>query len=268
MNSNDLQKIRLLLNDLSETERPLVLSKEDESGYVDCPYSDAAINWMNSNKLIIQVDELESRGITIQVFLISELGRMLSQFQLLADYLYTDNQEYFITAGNLIFSVLKMYNEYEIEPLIQILTLEEQEAYQHFYKTQIWVTGNRQTETETCETNKISIDDINHNGLINMFSLSVLLGEKDDNDRRTTDYVLKKCLEELGELSLELQIDAGLSYKEPGADGVEGEAVDLAICAMDMFALQYPGLPPKLIEAEFYKKMNEKLEKWVKTLGM
>ncbi|QBO61929.1 hypothetical protein G17_00440 [Escherichia phage vB_EcoM_G17] len=34
-----------------------------------------------------------------------------------------------------------------------------------------------------------------------------------------------------------MNIRDGLSYKEAGKDGVKGEAVDLCICALDMFAL-------------------------------
>lgn len=102
--------------------------------------------------------------------------------------------------------------------------------------------------------------------LSNMFNLSVALGRCGANDKRTVTYVMDKCVEELGELSVEKQIAAGSSYKTAGADGIKGEAVDLAICAMDMFALQFPNMSADEIEREFLSYMTIKLEKWKKSL--
>lgn len=103
--------------------------------------------------------------------------------------------------------------------------------------------------------------------LSNMFNLSVALGRCDSDEKRTVSYVMDKCAEELGELSVEKQIAAGTSYKTAGPDGIAGEAVDLAICAMDMFALQYPHLSAEEIEREFLTYMTLKLEKWKKSLN-
>lgn len=102
--------------------------------------------------------------------------------------------------------------------------------------------------------------------LKSMFNMSVGLGAKDSDKYRTENYVLRKVNEELGEMTLEMNIADGLSYKEAGKDGVKGEAVDLAICAMDMFALQCPATPPDEIEREFLTYMLVKLNKWRDTL--
>lgn len=102
--------------------------------------------------------------------------------------------------------------------------------------------------------------------LTSMFNMSVGLGPKDSDSYRTENYVLRKTNEELGEMTLEMNIADGLSYKEAGKDGVKGEAVDLAICAMDMFALQCPGMSPEEIEREFLTYMLIKLNKWRDTL--
>ena len=103
--------------------------------------------------------------------------------------------------------------------------------------------------------------------LTSMFNMSVGLGRVDSDNKRTESYVMDKCVEELGELSLEKQIAAGTSYKSAGPDGVKGEAVDLAICAMDMFALQYPDSSAEEIEREFLSYMLVKLHKWRNTLN-
>ena len=262
MNSTDLQNIRTLLNNMATDERPLVLSSNGSSGsYIDCPYSDESINWMISNNLIIQTEQFEIQGTNIHVVQITELGSMVSFFGVLTVHYDLENQELFNDTGTKIYTVLNKYNENEIDPLIKLLTQEEQEAYQLYYSTCIWnAIGNRgNTATRSTETTA--------SGLLPMFSLSVLLGDKDSNEKRTNDYVLKKCVEELGELALELQIEDGLSYKEPGEDGVVGEAVDLAITAMDMFALQNPCLTPEQLQNLFLAEMNRKLEKWKRTIG-
>lgn len=109
----------------------------------------------------------------------------------------------------------------------------------------------------------IALDELS---LVSMFNMSVGLGQKGTDATRHEDYVMKKCAEELGELSLEINISQGLSYKEPGKDGVKGEAVDLAICALDMFALQCHNMSPEEIEREFFSYMLTKLNKWKNTL--
>lgn len=110
---------------------------------------------------------------------------------------------------------------------------------------------------------KIDLDELS---LQSMFNMSVGLGQRGTDSTRHEDYVMKKCAEELGELSLEINISQGLSYKEPGKDGIKGEAVDLAICALDMFALQCPNMTSEEIEREFLSYMLTKLNKWKKTL--
>lgn len=104
--------------------------------------------------------------------------------------------------------------------------------------------------------------DLSEMSLVSMFNMSTGLGDKGADQTRSNTYVLSKCMEELGEMALEDQIEKGLNYKAPGKDGVKGEAVDLAICAMDMFALQCPGMSSEEIEREFLVYMVKKLNKW------
>lgn len=108
--------------------------------------------------------------------------------------------------------------------------------------------------------------DLDELSLRSAFNMSVGLGPRGTDSTRHEDYVMKKCAEELGELSLEINISQGLSYKEPGKDGIKGEAVDLAICALDMFALQCNNMSPEEIEREFLSYMLTKLNKWRDTL--
>ena len=114
--------------------------------------------------------------------------------------------------------------------------------------------------------NQLDEIDLDEPVLTSMFNMSTGLGPKDSDPYRTENYVLRKTNEELGEMTLEMNIADGLSYKEAGKDGVKGEAVDLAICAMDMFALQCPGMSAEEIEREFLTYMLVKLNKWRDTL--
>lgn len=77
-------------------------------------------------------------------------------------------------------------------------------------------------------------------------------------NNRNTFYVLSKCVEELGELSVELQIAAGVSYKEAGKDGVVGEAIDLITCVLDIIRITHPNLT----EEDLVSIAIPKLEKW------
>ena len=77
-------------------------------------------------------------------------------------------------------------------------------------------------------------------------------------NNRNTFYVLSKCVEELGELSVELQIAAGVSYKEAGKDGVVGEAIDLITCVLDLIRITHPNLT----EEDLVSIAIPKLEKW------
>ncbi len=66
-----------------------------------------------------------------------------------------------------------------------------------------------------------------------MFTEQILQVSRTINHHRTPYSVLTKMYEEAGELSLEVAILGGDSYKSPGKDGVVGEAADFIIAAVD-----------------------------------
>ncbi len=82
-------------------------------------------------------------------------------------------------------------------------------------------------------------------------------------NNRNSFYVLAKCTEELGELSVEVQIKEGTSYKEKGKDGVVGEAIDLITCLLDLIHINYP----ELNEKDLLTLAIPKLEKWKQKAG-
>lgn len=90
-----------------------------------------------------------------------------------------------------------------------------------------------------------------------------------DPDKRGIDYVLRKSTEELGELSVEVQVVLGESYKEPGKDGITGEAIDLMITAIDMI---YRDNHDKMSLPEMMEMIKErtdlKLHKWVNSITL
>lgn len=83
---------------------------------------------------------------------------------------------------------------------------------------------------------------------------------------RSEYYVLGHIMEEVGELATEVNIAVdGRSYKQQGADGVIGEAVDAIICLVDMvyIHLKNQGLPSDDIDTLLKSVAKAKLEKWL-----
>ncbi len=101
-----------------------------------------------------------------------------------------------------------------------------------------------------------------NNAMLEVLKFSKELGNKGTDAYRTQDYVHSKMSEELGEHSVELQIQKGLNAKNPGKDLIHGEAVDLAICCLDSFALEFPELTAEEIYEKFNEYMLVKLNKW------
>jgi hypothetical protein len=260
-NENILSARELLIN----TEPGEVIStqvnheRNTRTEYYKCPAN--VIEDLVNSKLLVLSDVISiSIQSSIEVFKVSELGEQLSEFKNLAEW-YSEGvhgEEQFIKTGEAIYKVIDKFTEEEIEPLVYLLTDEEQDAYSRFYR--MFALNNYQ---EKNNKNELLLSD----GLITMFNLSVELGTKGSDETRTNNYVFKKCMEELGEMALEDNIALGLSYKNAGSDGVAGEAVDLAICAMDMFALQYPNTTAEEIQNLFILYMNKKLNKWKATLN-
>lgn len=78
---------------------------------------------------------------------------------------------------------------------------------------------------------------------------------------RTPSTALIHLFTEVGELAQEVQIDSGDSYKDPGADGVVGEALDVILCAIDIIRQTQPDCT----EAELIEIAEFKLAKWKRT---
>jgi NTP pyrophosphatase (non-canonical NTP hydrolase) len=77
-------------------------------------------------------------------------------------------------------------------------------------------------------------------------------------DGRTQHNVLAYTMTEVGELAEEIIIQHGHSYKDPGVDGVIGEAVDVIICALDMINISNP----QITEDEILEIVIRKCKKW------
>lgn len=236
-------------------------------------YPAELIEEMVNSKLLVLSDVISiSVQSSIEVFKVSVLGEQVAEFANLADW-YNEGlsgQEEFLKTGRAIYQVLEMFNEQELEPLVTLLTREEQDAYNHYYRIAAMKAlqgrASKVPETEEDTTDVGDFSEVLESGLSEMFKLSVELGSKGTDETRSNNYVFKKCMEELGEMALEDNIAEGLSYKDAGSDGVAGEAVDLAICAMDMFALQHPNNTAEEIQYLFLSYMSKKLNKWKETL--
>lgn len=79
------------------------------------------------------------------------------------------------------------------------------------------------------------------------------------DDNRTHFSVLSAIMAEVGELAEEVAIDQGKSYKQPGKDGVIGEAVDVIVATLDMIHVH----DPSITEEEIVAIVVAKCRKWM-----
>ncbi len=77
---------------------------------------------------------------------------------------------------------------------------------------------------------------------------------------RTLDDVLAHLMTEVGELAQEIIIEQGRSHKQPGKDGVVGEAIDVINCVLDIIRL----MEPNITEQQLRVICDPKLDKWKK----
>ena len=92
-------------------------------------------------------------------------------------------------------------------------------------------------------------------GIIN----EILQTSKSVNNNRKPFQVLCKLLEEIGELTTEINVVEGFLPKEKaGKDGIIGETADVMNCLIDLMYLYNPNIT----ETEFRTIMNNKLQKW------
>ena len=92
---------------------------------------------------------------------------------------------------------------------------------------------------------------------MSLFTETFKVADGIPNDRTPSD-VLKYMMTEVGELSEEVIIAEGKSYKDPGKDGIVGEAIDVAVCAFDIIHR----MCPDMTEGELMKIAQPKLDKW------
>lgn len=81
--------------------------------------------------------------------------------------------------------------------------------------------------------------------------------------KRDLNGVMHKVTEEVGELATEVAIQTGASYKEPGVDGIAGEAIDAIIALTDLIYVEQPGITEEELAAIAHAKLN----KWKKKAG-
>lgn len=92
-----------------------------------------------------------------------------------------------------------------------------------------------------------------------MINSILSVSESIQNGRSIKD-ILAYAVEEMGELATEVNIETGYSSKEPGKDGIVGEAIDVIICLVDLIKVSNP----TVTERELQIICNNKLLKWLK----
>lgn len=76
---------------------------------------------------------------------------------------------------------------------------------------------------------------------------------------RNVDAIFKSLVEEVGELSTELSIEAGTKKREASPDGVVGEAIDVLVVILDLLHLK---LGNEISGQAFLDRVQSKLNKW------
>ncbi len=74
---------------------------------------------------------------------------------------------------------------------------------------------------------------------------------------RNSDAIFRAIVEEVGELSTELNIRSGFKQREHGPDGVIGEAIDILLCTLDFLNTE-----ADVHSEEFTQRVQEKINKW------
>lgn len=84
------------------------------------------------------------------------------------------------------------------------------------------------------------------------------------DDDRTVDSIYTHLLGEVVELDTEIDPE-----QPTGVDGIVGEAIDVAICAIDIaiVELRSQGLTDNAIKQRIKEVTKSKCEKWVKVYG-
>lgn len=80
---------------------------------------------------------------------------------------------------------------------------------------------------------------------------------------RSLHYILSSAVEEIGELSTEINIAQGFSYKNPGVDGIIGEGVDVIISVLDIIYKANPGIT----EDQLAEIASKKCKKWLSKIN-
>lgn len=95
---------------------------------------------------------------------------------------------------------------------------------------------------------------------------SVMQASKDADQygNRNKYAVFASAVSEIGELGEELTIESGHSYKEPGPDGVLGEAVDTIVALLDLIYVHNP----EITEYQLIEMAQLKTAKWHRKLNM
>jgi len=89
--------------------------------------------------------------------------------------------------------------------------------------------------------------------------ISTIIDETESiNDGRTRSNILHSIMSEVGELTDEVEIIEGVSYKMAGVDGVVGESIDIIISAVDMIYCDYPSIS----EEQLIALAKVKCRKW------
>lgn len=77
---------------------------------------------------------------------------------------------------------------------------------------------------------------------------------------RTVSQIFMHGLTELGELAQEVIISEGRSYKDPGADGIAGEAMDLILCLTDLILVRTPAIDEARIAEVWFSSETDRSE--------
>lgn len=93
---------------------------------------------------------------------------------------------------------------------------------------------------------------------IDLFQYAEEISRKCGNSFGDIPSIMCSLMEEIGELSTEVNIHIGKKKRNPGPDGIVGEGIDAIICILDIIRV----VKGELNEEELLEIFKTKLDKW------
>jgi NTP pyrophosphatase (non-canonical NTP hydrolase) len=92
-----------------------------------------------------------------------------------------------------------------------------------------------------------------------ILKVSMLVDKTKHGSERCPRDIFDSAVEEIGELSTEVRVKYGKSYKKGDRDGILGESCDVILCLIDLIYKDNPDIKPE----DICEVLRFKMSKWL-----